>query len=101
MITVTTEYQGFWQRFRPLAGFWFLNHRRRPSSVTTLISFRPLAGFWFLNIMNPIINNAALAMFPSPCGVLVLKFLTSMYETLNESQSFRPLAGFWFLNIDP
>ena len=37
-------------------------------------------------------------LFPSPCGVLVLKFV----DTLNDKQfgvlCFRPLAGFWFLN---
>ena len=34
--------------------------------------------------------------FPSPCGVLVLKF-HPVHERIFV-QSFRPLAGFWFLN---
>ena len=35
--------------------------------------FRPLAGFWFLNYNNKVLDLDVLE-FPSPCGVLVLKF---------------------------
>ena len=45
--------------------------------------------------INPIINNAAL--FPSPCGVLVLKVEKMFGEPFAYAAGFRPLAGFWFL----
>ena len=35
--------------------------------------------------------------FPSPCGVLVLKFYREGSNKYGE-KGFRPLAGFWFLN---
>ena len=38
--------------------------------------------------------------FPSPFGVLVLKFLTPMDIHLILIQSFRPLSGCSFLNYD-
>ena len=37
------------RRFRPLAGFWFLNLVIEGGSAYVDGSFRPLAGFWFLN----------------------------------------------------
>ena len=44
--------------------------------IIAYAGFRPLAGFWFLNyIINdgtPIFRDG----FPSPCGVLVLKWKT-------------------------
>ena len=36
-------------------------------------------------------------MFPSPCGVLVLKFVAFLRGKISFA-GFRPLAGFWFLN---
>ena len=59
-------------------------------------SFRPLAGFWFLNSMSSERSRARLS-FPSPCGVLVLKW-SSFFEKALLLDRFRPLAGFWFLN---
>ena len=38
-------------------------------------------------------------MFPSPCGVLVLKGIYNGGFTPEEIEGFRPLAGFWFLKI--
>ena len=87
--------------FRPLAGFWFLNHyseksvvyrqSRFPSPCGVLVlkfpsiasmrypcvGFRPLAGFWFLNCGQQGGVIMTRHMFPSPCGVLVLKYLTA------------------------
>ena len=61
-------------RFRPLAGFWFLNYRRFFSEWDIVPkSFRPLAGFWFLNARGRRSIRARSSVFPSPCGVLVLK----------------------------
>ena len=37
--------------------------------------------------------------FPSPCGVLVLKYDGS-FRYVPAWDSFRPLAGFWFLNFN-
>ena len=37
-------------------------------------------------------------LFPSPCGVLVLKCLEKFSLYLSKKRGFRPLAGFWFLN---
>ena len=83
-------------RFRPLAGFWFLNNKEKGVTQFKQNGFRPLAGFWFLN-PYPYRACACCRGFPSPCGVLVLK-----YEHLDRlgaaDESFRPLAGFWFLN---
>ena len=36
-------------------------------------------------------------LFPSPCGVLVLK-CSGLLGMDTRVGSFRPLAGFWFLN---
>ena len=36
--------------------------------------------------------------FPSPCGVLVLKSAHPQLAETGEGVCFRPLAGFWFLN---
>ena len=36
-------------RFRPLAGFWFLNFILLGVFAQHSRGFRPLAGFWFLN----------------------------------------------------
>ena len=58
--------------------------------------FRPLAGFWFLNSADTITFDEATIKFPSPCGVLVLKSMT--LARLDYIRiGFRPLAGFWFL----
>ena len=38
--------------------------------------------------------------FPSPCGVLVLKWQNGLLYTY-VTGGFRPLAGFWFLNPPP
>ena len=38
--------------------------------------FRPLAGFWFLN-HQPDPHSRYSTTFPSPCGVLVLKFFAT------------------------
>ena len=55
--------------------------------------FRPLAGFWFLNIDRFRMFARAASVFPSPCGVLVLK--CEYYHANNtEENRFRPLAGF-------
>ena len=37
--------------------------------------------------------------FPSPCGVLVLKFYLIFLNHFIDKLGFRPLAGFWFLNL--
>ena len=42
--------------------------------------------------MNTIISN----VFPSPCGVLVLK-VRRPSSAITQTTGFRPLAGFWFL----
>ena len=39
------------ERFRPLAGFWFLNIQKETDGNATE-GFRPLAGFWFLNFID-------------------------------------------------
>ena len=39
--------------------------------------FRPLAGFWFLNDLKDELKALAKEQFPSPCGVLVLKYVLS------------------------
>ena len=36
--------------------------------------------------------------FPSPCGVLVLKYYDGNPHYGGRRSGFRPLAGFWFLN---
>ena len=59
--------------------------------------FRPLAGFWFLNMGRKAGGEEMPLLFPSPCGVLVLK-LDADRVTVDIVDSFRPLAGFWFLN---
>ena len=42
--------------------------------------------------------NKTYELFPSPCGVLVLKGVkhTAVYA---HDLGFRPLAGFWFLKV--
>ena len=60
--------------------------------------FRPLAGFWFLNKSQAKKRAQYPDEFPSPCGVLVLKF-TDSDCWVSQLSYFRPLAGFWFLNI--
>ena len=61
-------------RFRPLAGFWFLNNKEKGVTQFKQNGFRPLAGFWFLNFDDLLEALAKRAKeFPSPCGVLVLK----------------------------
>ena len=60
-------------RFRPLAGFWFLNVVDIDADAFYDSRFRPLAGFWFLNGYNIIVHWLSQYLFPSPCGVLVLK----------------------------
>ena len=60
--------------------------------------FRPLAGFWFLNSPCKRSHSVSASLFPSPCGVLVLKSVTSRI-TARPCVCFRPLAGFWFLNV--
>ena len=62
------------------------------------IGFRPLAGFWFLNTPLEAMKEMLKLMFPSPCGVLVLK-LRKRNWPVSSMNCFRPLAGFWFLNI--
>ena len=37
------------------------------------VGFRPLAGFWFLNSAQFLRVCLEVGVFPSPCGVLVLK----------------------------
>ena len=60
--------------------------------------FRPLAGFWFLNIDRFRMFARAASVFPSPCGVLVLK--CEYYHANNtEENRFRPLAGFPYLSF--
>ena len=61
-------------------------------------SFRPLAGFWFLNGIAEEYVKKNTGTFPSPCGVLVLKFKASPRVSVRLLRGFRPLAGFWFLN---
>ena len=41
--------------------------------------FRPLAGFWFLNDYCHDGKGSYQQWFPSPCGVLVLKYWTHKY----------------------
>ena len=55
--------------------------------------FRPLAGFWFLNIgadVKTVVNENG---FPSPCGVLVLKFTADEIEAIVEEIVSVPLRG--------
>ena len=42
--------------------------------------------------------ETACGMFPSPCGVLVLKLYGYNKFIGGGAARFRPLAGFWFLN---
>ena len=58
---------------RPLAGFWFLNNKVQKIKRMFEVGFRPLAGFWFLNRQLMERYNIVKNLFPSPCGVLVLK----------------------------
>ena len=46
---------------------------------------------------SPLTEHHTASWFPSPCGVLVLKYT---HENLYDAcvRGFRPLAGFWFLN---
>ena len=60
--------------------------------------FRPLAGFWFLNHYIKKEDTNHEKAFPSPCGVLVLKSMQSVVLMQLAWLRFRPLAGFWFLN---
>ena len=83
---------------RPLAGFWFLNNIVGGLHNGCGQRFRPLAGFWFLNFAGITSPTRSAPMFPSPCGVLVIKCGHSMTTSVISSTSFRPLAGFWFLN---
>ena len=85
-------------RFRPLAGFWFLNSVAVVNFRPSTPNFRPLAGFWFLNYASPY-RWRRCPPLPSPCGVLVLKFSRLHTQRLTLCHSFRPLAGFWFLNL--
>ena len=54
-------------RFRPLAGFWFLNAATTNSMLRAYSRFRPLAGFWFLNSYGKELE-ADVNTVPSPCG---------------------------------
>ena len=47
-------------------------------------TFRPLAGFWFLNFWENVKNAVVSNNFPSPCGVLVLKFKRGEWEEKQE-----------------
>ena len=59
--------------------------------------FRPLAGFWFLKFVR-VRHISSHCRFPSPCGVLVLKGANAAAKVA-KAQGFRPLAGFWFLKM--
>ena len=63
-----------------------------------MAGFRPLAGFWFLNYLFDVLVESDSHGFPSPCGVLVLKFMLIVEGQPIVRDGFRPLAGFWFLN---
>ena len=84
--------------FRPLAGFWFLNAHGDGAKPHGFDCFRPLAGFWFLNTSTSTGARCS-RKFPSPCGVLVLKYDVEAIKRHEKYSSFRPLAGFWFLNL--
>ena len=76
MLYILTPYHLHIRRFRPLAGFWFLNDVYQIVIKHAPASFRPLAGFWFLNEGDFAVQNAQWLRFPSPCGVLVLKLFS-------------------------
>ena len=48
--------------------------------------------------VSALVNAASGIVFPSPCGVLVLKFYETYTAYDENDDRFRPLAGFWFLN---
>ena len=61
------------------------------------MSFRPLAGCCCLNSTCAGGVQHRAQWFPSPCGVLLLKYtLIGLYESLDDG--FRPLAGCCCLN---
>ena len=79
------------KRFRPLAGFWLLNQTQKERR-THVHYFRPLAGFWFLNGSVRGLSRHRHFKFPSPCGVLVLKYRIMMYQAQRIKVSV-PLRG--------
>ena len=60
-------------RFRPLAGFWFLNSKRLLEK-RRLLRFPSPCGVLVLKCKRMYSMSAANFLFPSPCGVLVLKY---------------------------
>ena len=68
------HYSPRWDSFRPLAGFWFLKNHRRPCT------------------------KGGRKRFPSPCGVLVLKWKTTQPYRW-PMRCFRPLAGVPYLSF--
>ena len=62
-------------------------------------SFRPLAGFWFLNDLNFRIPSFR-DEFPSPCGVLVLKYVM-IYDKPNAPKEFPSPCGVLVLKLTP
>ena len=85
-------------KFRPLAGFWFLNFSRKGGRCGTGSRLPSPCGVLVLKF--GILGSRADDLFslPSPCGVLVLKFL-QLIMSLRQLLHIRPLAGFWFLNF--
>ena len=72
--------RGGWRYAPSPCGVLVLKCRNSSGTNRRCSRFRPLAGFWFLNNNLPIRNVQYVNWFPSPCGVLVLK--SSPCETL-------------------
>ena len=89
--------RSFLHSFRPLAGFWFLNLVDWTHGKDKYLEFPSPCGVLVLKYYFSHMENGCEAVFPSPCGVLVLK---SEKENVYHGYQFRfrPLAGFWFLN---
>ena len=60
-------------------------------------SFRPLAGFWFLNVLMELVCREY-SEFPSPCGVLVLKYFGE-YPNPFENEWFPSPCGVLVLKL--
>ena len=56
------------------------------------MTFRPLAGFWFLNF-DFLEGKIHEDVFPSPCGVLVLKCVSDSWNEYAKALLSVPLRG--------
>ena len=83
---------------RPLAGFWFLNFTTSNYAIIRDALFPSPCGVLVLKFDTHAARQELSAEFPSPCGVLVLKCQSSGTYRRRARRRFRSLAGFWFLN---